>query len=125
MRDIDAQIFTAVKQSVISEYDKAFVTGEYTTKPKGFPCVTCLEISNLPDYRSLDLEHKENLTRVEYQIEIFTHGTGKKAQGRKIFALVDDVMSGMGFIRSFAQTIPNFADETVWRYILRYYKKIN
>lgn len=124
MKDIDSIVFTAVKNGIVAEYAGAFVTGEYTTNAKKFPCVSCLEISNLPFYRSLDLDHNENLTRVEYQIEIFTRGNGKKSQGRKIFALVDGVMNGMGFIRSFAQTIPNFADETVWRYMLRYYKTI-
>ena len=124
MKDIDAATFTALKSGVKAEYSDALVTGEYVQTVKSFPCVSFLEISNEPFMRSLDLGLNENLTRAEYQIEIYTRGNGKKKQARTIFALVDEIMSGRGFIRTFAQTVPNFADETGWRLITRYRKTI-
>ena len=56
-----------------------------------------------------------------YQCEVYSNLDGeKKQQARELAAAVDEVMEGLGFIRTLGQPVPNLADMTIYRYTTRY-----
>src|SRR5574344_41230 len=102
------KVLTAIKTAVIQKYDKAFVTGEYVFKTKKLPCVTVVEIRNVPKSDAEDISGNETLTRVEFEIGIYTHGEQKKSDGNALRMLIDTQMSDMGFERTYCEPTTNY-----------------
>jgi hypothetical protein len=119
MIDIENEVITRIANRVSEQYS-AFITGEYVSSPASFPAVSVVEIDNYPYRRSMTNE-TENHVEVTYEINVYTNTTkGKKEQCKAIFALIDDEMESMGFVRMMLSRIPNFSDATIYRMTGRY-----
>jgi hypothetical protein len=54
-------------------------------------------------------------------VNIFTIGDDKKSQAKDLRILVDNVLSGYyNMDRDFSDEIPNFLNQTIYRYVTRY-----
>lgn len=121
MIDIEAQVFTRVSEDVRNEFPDSFLTGEYVKSPSEFPAVSLVEMDNLPYERSQTTESVENHATVTYEVNVYSNLTkGKKAECKKIIAIVDKAMASMGFVRIMLNPVPNMDDATIYRMTARY-----
>lgn len=121
MNTIENDVFTIVKTALITEYgvNNIFITGEYTPTPPNFPCVFIYEADNFN--AGFDGCNHEVVTGVMYEVEVYTNlQNGKKAQAKAIMKSVDDVMTPLGFTRTFMQPIANMSDASIFRLTARY-----
>lgn len=84
------------------------------------PCVVFKELSN-----NSDPEHRdsagEKYNALAFEINIYTIGATRISQSRAIRLLADGVMADYyNMNRDFSDEVQNYADTTVYRYILRY-----
>lgn len=96
------------------------VVGSYQSKTSQFPTVSVVEIQNNSNLRTKDSGgfHHSN---VIFQIEIFTIGDTQISQSKRIRRDINNIMSGeFGMARSGSREIPNFLDESIYRYVLNY-----
>lgn len=121
MNQIENEVFTKVKTKLTTELgsDKVFVTGEYTPTPPFFPCVYISEADNFN--AGFNGCNQEIVTGVMYEVEVYSNKkNGKKAEAKSIMAIVDGVLTPLGFTRTFLQQIPNMSDATIYRLTARY-----
>lgn len=121
MNQIENEVFTKVKTKLVTDLgaDKVFVTGEYTPTPPFFPCVYISEADNFN--AGFDGCNTEVVTGVMYEIDVYSNKqNGKKAEAKSIMAIVDSVMTPLGFTRTLLQQIPNMSDATIFRLTARY-----
>lgn len=121
MNTIENDVFTTVKTALTTEFGAGniFVTGEYTPTPPSFPCVFIYEADNFN--AGFDGCNHEIVTGVMYEVEVYTNlQNGKKAQAKAIMKEVDDVLTPLGFTRTFMQPIANMSDASIYRLTARY-----
>ena len=120
MIDIENVIFTELATAIRTAYSGASVYGEYVEVPASFPCVTIVEADNRVMERTRDLSGIEHYAEVMYEINIYTNdANGKKSKAKAIAQIVDSVMSGRLFTRTFRGQTPNI-DRTIYRITMRY-----
>lgn len=121
MNNIENDVFTVVATKLRTELgaENIFVTGEYTPTPPKFPCVFVYEADNFN--AGFDGCNHEVVTGVMYEVEVFSNKqNGKKAEAKSIMAIVDSVLTPLGFTRTMLQQVPNLADATIFRLTARY-----
>ena len=117
MIDKSNQIFTRVKNSVSSLCSSASQT--YMDTPPQFPHLYLQQADNSSS--NDDLDNNENAVNTMIEITVYTTGTSKLTDGKKIHNLSDTEMRSMGFRRIFGpQQITNISDTSVCRLIARY-----
>lgn len=118
MIDIENYVFTKVKDSIGTD---AGMSSTYERSPKSFPHIQ-LEMTDCSVYeRGIDSGRLENFANTKFEINIYSNkANGKKVECKALAHKVDDVMSGLGFIRKFFYTTPNVADMTIYRMTMRY-----
>ena len=120
MIDVENIIFTAVATAVRAAYSGASIYGEYVEVPASFPCVSVVEADTRVYERTRDLSGIEHHAELMYEINIYTNDSnGKKSKAKAIAQIVDNVMSGMLFTRTFRGQTPNI-DRSIYRITLRY-----
>lgn len=145
MTDVENYVVDQVAKALRAEFKGIFVVSTDTDAPSKFPAVCFWEQSNIPLASTQTAHSRENYTELMYQGNIYTlnhtsganrtfaqsspnggtdaaeqRATGGKQQCRKIAAVIDRVMTGMGFIRIFGQPVLNPSDTSISRYSLRY-----
>ena len=121
MIDIEAEIFDEVYRKLVEVYPDIFMSSSYVNAPAAFPAVSMIEQSNVPYSGSMTNSLTENHATVMYEINIYSNlNQGRKKQAREIAAKVDEIMSGMGFVRGLFTPAPNYADGTIFRILMRY-----
>jgi hypothetical protein len=121
--NIESEVFTAVKEAIDNQFKdgKVFVVSEYVQSPPSFPCVSLVEIDNATYRNSQTQNCVENHATMTYELNIYSNKTTeKKAQCRKIAAIVDNVLAGMNFTRMMLQPVSNQNDPTIYRMLGRY-----
>lgn len=121
MIDMESEIFSDLADTVRAVYPNAFVTGEYVKSPTSFPCISIVEISNAVYRNSSTNCVEENHAAVTYEVNVYSNKkSGKKAECRKIFNLIDQRLAQIGFTRRMLEPIPNVEDATIYRMLGRY-----
>lgn len=120
MIDIENIIFTQLATALRTSFSGISVYGEYVETPASFPCVTIVEADNSVLQMARDLSGVEHYAQIMYEINVYTDdGNGKKAKAKSIAKVIDDVMSGLLFTRTFRGQTPNL-DRTIYRITMRY-----
>lgn len=120
MIDVENVIFTHLATAIRSAFSGISVYGEYIETPASFPCVTVVEADNRVLESTRDLSGVEHYAKVMYEINVYTNdANGKKAKAKEISNVIDNVMSGLLFTRTFRGQTPNI-DRTIYRITLRY-----
>lgn len=120
MIDIENIVFTALATAIRDAYPTASVYGEYVEVPATFPSVSIVEADNRVVERTRDLDGVEHYAQLMYEINIYTNdASGKKTKAKAIAELIDGIMSGMLFTRTFRGQTPN-VDRSIYRISLRY-----
>ena len=120
MIDIENKIFNGVATEVQVYFSNAAIYSDAVDVPASFPCVTIQEVSNIVHAKSSDSSALENHAKIKYEFNIYTNlDSGKKSQAKDIQSIIDSVMEGYNFTRTFCSPMPN-QDRTIYRIVSRY-----
>ena len=112
MIDYSNEIFNAVATDLRSTYPGIKVVGEYVLSPALFPTVTIDEISNVPTH--LDSAEQPKYAEVQYRVQVFCNGTGKRAKAREIYATVVARLCSLGLVGVTYTTTPTIYNAEVY-----------
>lgn len=112
MIDYSNEIFNAVATDLRSIYAGIKVVGEYVASPSLFPTVTIDEISNVPAH--LDSATLPKYASLQYRVQVFCNGVGKRAKAREIYSSVEERLSSMGLVGVTYTTTPAIYNSEVY-----------
>ena len=112
MIDYSNEIFNEVATDLRSTYPGIQVVGEYVPSPAAFPTVTIDEIQNIPTH--LDSAELPKYAAVEYRVQIFCNGTGKRAKAREIYGAVAMRLSLLGLVGMTYTTTPAIYNSEIY-----------
>lgn len=120
MIDIENEIFTGVRATVLAEYSNATVTSMPINQPASFPFVLVSETDNYTYKKSADGASIENHAVIVYTVEVYSDDkTDKKSQAKAIVKLIDNYFATLGFRRRSNAHLYS-EDKTLYRMITRY-----
>ena len=102
MIDYEQDIITAVREGLEAASMSEVVLFDQTIlSPSEFPCVCIEEIDNYTYRKTIDSGSNENHARVTYEVNVYSNRTyDKRGECKSIFAVVSDVLTGLGFTRN-------------------------
>lgn len=113
--DITNEVLTQLKTILTT----STVLAEYPSTTPTFPCVTVSELSNNAVLDTKDTSGY-NHSDVALEINIFTSGTKRMSDAKKIRDTIDGQLSDTyGLVRDFTGQTPNM-DTNIFRYTMRY-----
>lgn len=110
--DYSSEIFNAVATDLRSAYEGIKVVGEYVASPTVFPTVTIDETQNTPTH--LDSAALPKYAEVQYRVQVFCNGSGKRAKAREIYGTVAKRLSLMGLVGVTYTTTPAVYNSEVY-----------
>lgn len=120
MVDIENEVFTTIATELRSQFTGINVYGEDVRSPSSFPCVSIVEADNYTLRRTQDSGSNENHANVMYEVNVYSNKTsGKKTECKEIFAVIDEIMLGLGFTRSNKNPV-TMDEATIYRIVGRY-----
>ena len=121
MIDIENEIFTDIANAVEEQMPKTSLSSEYVKAPPRFPHCSIVEVDNNVLLRTRSSSENENHANVVYEVNVYSNKkNGKKAECRKLFGIIDDRFTRMGFTRMMMNVIPDLYDATIYRMVGRY-----
>ena len=120
MIDLENDIFDYAAKALRAAHTGIDVAAEYVELPAKFPHVSIVEADNriLERMRTNNIE---NAASVMYEVNIYSNkASGKKSEAKAITNTLDDVLSSIGFTRTFREQVPNLRDATIYRIVCRY-----
>ena len=112
MIDYSNEIFNAVATDLRSAYEGVKVVGEYVATPTAFPAVTIDETRNIPAH--LDSAATPKFAEVQYRVQVFCNGAGKRAKAREIYGTVAQRLSVLGLVGVTYTTTPAIYNSEVY-----------
>ncbi len=121
MIDIENYVFTKVKQALIAEFPNIEVSSTFIRTPSKFPAVSIIEGDNSTYIRGVDSSGVENFANLMFQVDVWSNkASEKKGEAKKIFEIVSDTLTSMGFYRSLKRSVSNQENEKIYRIIGRF-----
>ena len=120
MIDLENDIYDYVAKALRAAHTGIDVAAEYVEMPAKFPHVSIVEADNriLERMRTNNIE---NAIQSMFEVNIYSNkASGKKSEAKAIANTLDDVLSGIGFTRTFREQVPNLRDATIYRIVCRY-----
>lgn len=123
MIDKEQDVFEYVASGLRSKYKSIYIIGaEISDTPPKFPAVSLVQTNNANQAQYSTFDSLENVVGEEYKAEVYSNlSKGKEAQAKEITMLISDLMSYLGYERTFCEPVPNM-DSTVARRMSRYRK---
>ena len=124
MIDKEKEIFEAVA-TALRKYNKSiYVIGaEMSLTPPKFPAVSFLQTNSAAKAEHSTFDSLENVATEDYKAEVYSNKEkGKEAETKEITSIISDVLSSLGYIRTFCEIVPN-NDATINRRMSRYRKQ--
>ena len=123
MIDKETEIFYAVAAALRKHFNDIYVIGaEISSAPPKFPAVSFVQTNNAVRGAFSTFDSLENVVSEDYKAEVYSNlETGKEAQTKEITSVISDVMSELGYERTFCEVVPN-TDSTINRRMSRYRK---
>lgn len=121
--DITNEILTKIRTllpnvSVLTSYPNNPTSTE-------FPFIIVEESDNSTDVSTRD-SSGFNHSNIAFRIEIYTKGNKKMSDAKRLRNSIDSILSDeLGLARGTPMVVPNFLDNTVYRYVLNYLGKID
>ena len=124
MIDKENEIFKAVSTALRKKYKSIYVIGaEMSSAPPKFPAVSFVQTNNANKSQYSTFYSLENVVTEDYKAEVYSNlEKGKEAQTKEITSIISDVMSELGYERTFCEVVPN-NDSTINRRMSRYRKQ--
>ena len=123
MIDKETEIFKAVADTLRTKFKGIYVIGaEMSNAPPHFPAVSFMQTNNAIKTEHATFLSLENVASEDYKAEVFSNlERGKEAETKEITRVISDVMSSLGYMRTFCEVVPN-TDSTINRRLSRYRK---
>ena len=123
MIDKETEIFNTVATALRKKHKGIYVIGaEMSASPPKFPAVSLVQTNNAIRAEHATFESLENVVSEDYKAEVYSNlEKGKEAQTKEITGDISDIMSALGYERTFCEVVPN-ADATISRRMSRYRK---
>lgn len=123
MIDKETEIFKAVATALRKKIKGIYVIGaEISSSPPRFPAVSFVQTNSTNKTEYSTFNNLENVVSEDYKAEVCSNlEKGKEAQTKEITAIISDVMSDFGYVRTFCEVVPNI-DATINRRMSRYRK---
>ena len=123
MIDKETEVFKVVASALRNKIKSIYVIGaEMSLTPPKFPAVSFVQTNNAIKAEYATFNSLENVVTEDYKAEVYSNlETGKEAQTKEITAIISDVMSTLGYERTFCEIVPN-TDATINRRMSRYRK---
>ena len=123
MIDKETEIFKAVSAALRKKVKSIYVIGaEMSSTPPKFPAVSFVQTNNSTKTEHSTFDSLENVVTEDYKAEVFSNlEKNKEAQTKEITNIISDVMSVLGYVRTFCEIVPN-TDATINRRMSRYRK---
>ena len=123
MIDKESEVFQAVASGLRAKYKNIYIVGtELVTTPPRFPAVSFIQTNNSVREIYSTFHRLENVVKEDYKAEIYSNlEKGKEAQTKEITMAISDIMSDLGYTRTFCEPIANI-DATVHRRVSRFTK---
>lgn len=119
----EEQIFDLVSKALRAKFDTIFISGvELTSTPPQFPAVSIVQMDSTVNTRGSTFEKVNNVSADAYTFNAFSNLESQKEakeQTKEIMAVIDEVMSGLFYLRTFCSPVAN-ADPTITRRVARY-----
>lgn len=123
MIDKEKEVFEAVASALRQRYQGIYVIGtELADTPPKFPAVSFVQTSNVTKTQYSTFDRLENVVGEDYKAEVFSNlREGKEDQTKEIIKDISDVLSSLGYERTFCEPIPN-GDSSIHRRMARFRK---
>ena len=123
MIDKENEVFKAVSTALKKKFKSIYVIGaEISATPPKFPAVSFVQTNNANRNNYSTFDSLENVVSEDYKAEVYSNlEKGKEAQTKEITGVISDVMTELGYERTFCEVVPN-ADSTINRRMSRYRK---
>ena len=117
------EIFNAVATVLREKVKGIYVIGaEISSAPPRFPAVSFVQTNNAIKTEHSTFNSLENVVTEDYKAEVFSNlEKGKETQTSEITSIISDVLSELGYVRTFCEIVPNM-DATINRRMSRYRK---
>ena len=124
MIDKETEIFAVVAAALRKKIRGIYVIGaEMSSAPPKFPAVSFVQTNNANKSQYSTFYSLENVVTEDYKAEVYSNlEKGKEAQTKEITSIISDVMSELGYERTFCEVVPN-NDSTINRRMSRYRKQ--
>ena len=123
MIDNEDLVYDSVSTELRNTFDGIFIVGtEITDKPPRFPAVSIVQKNSAVNEKYSTFDSVENVAIAEYEFGVYSNLENQaeaKKQAKEIIAVIDGVMSGLYYIRTFCQPVPN-ADKKYYRIVARH-----
>ena len=123
MIDKENEIFKAVATALRKQFKSIYIIGaEMSSAPPKFPAVSFVQTNNSTKTEHSTFDCLENVVTEDYKAEVYSNlEKNKETQTKEITNIISDVMSELGYVRTFCEVVPN-ADGTINRRMSRYRK---
>lgn len=123
MIDKENEVFQAVATGLRAKYKNIYIVGtELVTTPPRFPAVSFIQTNNSVREIYSTFHRLENVVKEDYKAEVYSNlENGKEAQTKEITMSISDIMSDLGYERTFCEPVANI-DATVSRRVSRFTK---
>ena len=123
MIDKEKEIFETVATELRKHFKGVYIIGaEMSSAPPQFPAVSFVQTNSAVKTEHSTFDTLENVVTEDYKAEVFSNlEKGKEAQTKEITRLISDVMSSLGYSRTFCEIVPN-NDPTINRRMSRFRK---
>ena len=114
MIDYSNEIFTLVARRLREDFEGVTVIGESVDMATKFPTVTIDEVSNIPTEK--DSRTMNKYAHVRYRVQVFSNNPkGKRAEARKLYAVVDEVLQSHNLDCKSFSTTPDVYNAKVYQ----------
>ena len=124
MIDKENEIFNAVATALRKAFKSIYVIGaEMSPSPPKFPAVSFVQTNNSTKTEYSTFNSLENVVTEDYKADVYSNlEKGKEAETKEITGVISDVLSELGYIRTFCEVVPS-NDSTINRRMSRYRKQ--
>lgn len=120
MLDAESEIFTEVANALRARFDGISVYGEEVESPASFPCVTFVQTDNFTYKRTMTAENEEKHVSAAFVANAYSNSLPLgKQQCKEMISVIDEIMRGVGFVRTLSEPIPNY-ERTISRRTARW-----
>lgn len=106
MIDIENKVFKIVYDAVMAHDPTIYVTSESDSVPPSFPAVYVEQIDSYNPAEFRISSHEELYARVVFDVQVFSNRpSGKKAEVKTIFAVIDNALRAAGLERAMSNYI--------------------
>lgn len=125
MIDNENLVYDEVSKALRSEFSTIFISGvELVDTPPQFPAVSIVQTNTEVNQKYSTFDKVDNVASETYKFDVYSNLEvlkEAKQQTKDIVAVIDTIMSGLHYPRTFCQPIPN-ADAKITRRVARYTK---